>query len=98
MNAVIGKLTIMQECHDRLMFVPIRDCRKLEVHDVVVPQPIFHHIIPHLFSCGDETSNMRNGNVVHTEDAGCISVDGETYDGFILRGVKSVGLNALAIV
>jgi hypothetical protein len=32
------------------------------------------------------------------EDAGCISVDRETYDGRVLRGVELFILNALATV
>jgi hypothetical protein len=69
------KPTISQEILDLLMFVTISDCGKLEVEDVGVPQPISHHIVPHLFFCADEPINLCNGNVSHTEDAGRLGVD-----------------------
>ena len=79
------------------MVVTTRDCGKLEVEDVGVPQPILHHTIPHLFFCADEPINLCNGNVSHTEDAGRLGVDRKSDDWFVLRCVKSVGLDALAI-
>ena len=79
------------------MVVTIRDCGKLEVEDVGVPQPILHHTVPYLFFCADEPVNLCNGNVPNTEDAGRLGVDWKRDDWFVLRCVKSVGLNALAI-
>ena len=73
--AVIRKPTISQEILDFLMVVTIRDCGKLKVEDVRVPQPILHHIVPHRFSCADEPINLCNGNISHTEDAGRLGVD-----------------------
>jgi hypothetical protein len=73
--AVIRKPTISQEILDFLMVVTIRDCGKLKVEDVGVPQPILHHIVPHLFSRADEPINLCNWNVSHTEDAGFLGVD-----------------------
>ena len=79
------------------MVVTIRDCGKLKVEDVRKPQPILHHIVPHRFSCADEPINLCNGNVPDTENAGRLGVDWKGDDWFVLRCVKSVGLNALAI-
>ena len=73
--AVIRKPTISQEILDFFMVVTIRDCGKLKVEDVGVPQPILHHIVPHLFSRADEPINLCKGNVSHTEDAGRLGVD-----------------------
>ena len=97
MIAVICKPTLSQELSNPFMGVPIRDCCKLKVEDVGVPQPILHRSFVHLFFCADESNNLRNGKVPHTEDAGCISVDGKTYYRCVLRGVKSVSLNLPAI-
>ena len=72
---VIRNSTIIQEILDLLMVVTMRDCGKLKVEDVGVPQPILHHIVPHLFFCADESINLRNGNVSHTKDAGRLGVD-----------------------
>ena len=74
---VIRQPTLRQERLDHIMCVPIRNCSKLKVDDIGVMQPLLHYIVPHLFFCADESSNMHNWNVVHLEDAGCISVDGE---------------------
>ncbi len=79
------------------MVVTIRDCGKLEVEDVGVPQPILHHIVPHPFFCAYKPINLCNGDVSHTEDAGRLGVDRKSDDWIVLRCVKSIGLNALAI-
>ena len=79
------------------MVVTMRDCGKLKVEDVGVPQPILHHIVPHPFFCADEPINLCNWNVSHTEDAGCLGVDWKRDDWTALSCVKSVGLNALAV-
>jgi len=73
--AVIRKPAILQEILDLFMVATIRDCSKLEVEDVGVPQPILHHIVPYLFFCADEAINLCNGNVPDTEDAGRLGVD-----------------------
>ena len=97
MIGVICKLTLIQERRNLFMGVPIRDCRKLEIEDVWMPQPILHHIFVYLFFCADKPCNLRNGNVPHMEDAGGISVYGKTYNRCVLCCVKSVSLNLLAI-
>ena len=78
--AVIRQPAIIQEILDLLIVVTTRDCGKLEVEDVGVPQPILHHIVPHLFFCADEPINLCNGNVSHTEDAGRLGVDRKSDD------------------
>jgi hypothetical protein len=78
--AVIRQPAIIQEILDLLIVVTLRDCGKLEVEDVGVPQPILHHTIPHLFFCADEPINLCNGNVSHTEDAGRLGVDRKSDD------------------
>ncbi len=62
-----------------LMDVTIRDCSKLEVEDVGVPQPIFHDIVPHRIYWVDEPINLCNGNVSHTEDADRLGFDWKSY-------------------
>ena len=63
MIGVICKLTLIQERRNLFMGVPIRDCRKLEIEDVWMPQPILHHIFVYLFFCADKPCNLCNGNV-----------------------------------
>ena len=61
-------------------------------------QPILNSIVVGLFFCADKSSNVCNGNVVHTEDTACIRIDRKTYDGVVFRSVKSVRLNPLTMV